>query len=475
MGRADSASVGVADRRCYDRPRKEATSIAQASPTIPSRAPTPTRAGEGAATLAADAATGPGHAAEITPLLALLSFTFLNSMGSGLVSNGIFFIAKETFGFSKAQCFGLGVAYGITYIPAAMGVGPLVRRLQCGSGTSHRRVLGMLMAGMGGACLLPALSSAFSGGPPAAWSLWALMLLYAALSGMLWPMVESYLSGGRRGRVLRTATGRFNITWSSALVLAMLLVAPYTKTRAVEALAALGVLHWLSSLILLAFMRSPAAHEDDDEPHPPVYGEQLAIFRWVLATAYLVLNALLPYIAVVADTLHLTSTEAVVLGATWPAARVAAFVFMERWHGWHGLRTMPWICCGILLGGFALVVLLPVLLPANLALGGVILGLAVFGAAMGVIYAATLYYIMSVGAAQVEAGGSFETLIGLGYLIGPLSGLGAVWWWSGKASGSGYIETTMLVLVSMLMVGGIGMALRAARAQTRASRALGTL
>lgn len=436
--------------------------------------PASPRPGQGGTAPADDAATGPGHSAEITPLPALLSFTFLNSMGSGLVANGIFFIAKETFGFSKAQCFGLGVAYGLTYIPAALAVGPLVRRLQS-AGTSHRRVLAALMACMGGACLLPALSRAFAGGTPGAWSLWTLMLLYAALSGMLWPMVESYLSGGRRGRVLRTATGRFNITWSSALVLAMLLVAPYTKTRAVEALAALGILHWVSSLILLAFMRSPAAHEDDDEPHPPFYGEQLAIFRWVLATAYLVLNALLPYIAVVADTLHLTSTEAVILGATWPSARVAAFIFMERWHGWHGLRSMPWICCGILLGGFALVVLLPVLLPANLALAGVILGLAVFGAAMGVIYAATLYYIMSVGAAQVEAGGSFETLIGLGYLIGPLSGLSAVWWWSGKASGSGYIETTMLVLVSMLMVGGIGMALRAARAQGRARRTLGSL
>ena len=392
-------------------------------------------------------------------------------MGSGLVSNGIFFIAKETFGFSKAQCFGLGVAYGVTYIPAAMGVGPLVRRLQSGRGTSHRRLLVLIMAGMGVACLLPLLSRTLAtrGSAPAAWSLWALMLLYAGLSGMLWPMVESYLSGGRRGKVLRSSTGRFNITWSAALVLAMLLIAPYTRQGAVEALAALGVLHWLSSIVLVFFTPSPAAHEHaDDEPHPPVYSEQLAIFRWVLATAYLVLNALLPYIAVVADTLGLSATGAVVLGATWPSARVAAFVFMERWHGWHGRRSMPWICCGILLGGFGLVVLLPVLLPANLALAGVILGLAVFGASMGVIYAATLYYMMSVGAAQVEAGGSFETLIGLGYLVGPLSGLGAVWWWAGKASGSGYVETTMLALVSLLMFGGVGMALRAARARARA-------
>ncbi|MFN0011384.1 MAG: MFS transporter [Phycisphaerales bacterium] len=427
-----------------------------------------------AATLGGEAAVvaaGRPTADKPTPLPSVLTFTFLNSMGSGLVSNGIFFIAKETFGFSKAQCFGLGVAYGLTYIPAAMGVGPLVRRLRAGGTLSGRGVLCVLMAGMGGACMLPALSLAMNGAAkPSAWALWMLMLVYAGLSGMLWPMVEAYLSGGRRGKVLRTGTGRFNITWSSALVLAMLLVAPYTKEGAVEALAALGVLHWLSCVILVDFSPSPAAHEEEEhEPHAPVYAEQLAIFRWVLATAYLVLNALLPYIAVVADTLGLGATAAVVLGASWPAARVAGFIFMERWHGWHGRRSMPWVGCGMLLGGFALVVLLPVLLPQTWALAGVVLGLIVFGAAMGVIYAATLYYTMSVGAAQVEAGGSFETLIGLGYLIGPLSGLATVWWWADKEGGSGHIETTMLVLVSVLMLGGVAMALRAAGAQAKAS------
>ncbi len=399
-----------------------------------------------------------------SPLGAVLAFTFLNSMGSGLVSNGIFFIAKETFGFGKAECFGLGVAYGAAYIPMAMNAGPTVRWLN-GRGVGHRAILACVMAGMGLMCLLPGLSCTLSAaGHPAAWSLWALIGVYGGLSGLLWPMVESYLSGGRRGPGLRTATGRFNVTWSSALVIAMLLVAPYTKNGATQALALLGAVHWLSCLVLVWFGRAPAAHDDAHEPHPPVYGEQLAIFRWVLATAYLVLNALLPYIAVVADTLSLSATMAVVLGATWPGARVAAFVFMERWPGWHGRRSMPWIGCGMLLAGFAMVVLLPVLLPPPLALPGVVAGLLVFGAAMGVIYAATLYYIMSVGAAQVEAGGSFETLIGLGYLIGPLSGLAAVWWWREKAGGTGYIETTMLALVSVLMLGGVAMAVRAARA-----------
>ena len=68
------------------------------------------------------------------------------------------------------------------------------------------------------------------------------------------------------------------------------------------------------------------------------------------------------------------------------------------------------------MGGLALVLLahtLPVLVA----------GLFAYGAGMGVIYYASLYYVMAVGAAAVDAGGNFEALIGVGYCVGPLLGL----------------------------------------------------
>jgi hypothetical protein len=54
---------------------------------------------------------------------------------------------------------------------------------------------------------------------------------------------------------------------------------------------------------------------------------------------------------------------------------------------------------------------------------GIVLGLLCFGAGTGLTYYAALYYTLAVGHAAVDAGGSFEALIGAGYFAGPLLGL----------------------------------------------------
>ena len=75
--------------------------------------------------------------------------------------------------------------------------------------------------------------------------------------------------------------------------------------------------------------------------------------------------------------------------------------------GWRGAA---------LAGGLALVLVAP-------SLAGVVAGLVLFGAGMGITYYAALYYALAVGHAAVDAGGTFEALIGLGYCVGPLLGL----------------------------------------------------
>ena len=52
-------------------------------------------------------------------------------------------------------------------------------------------------------------------------------------------------------------------------------------------------------------------------------------------------------------------------------------------------------------------------------------GLVVFGVGMGLTYYAALYYSLAVGHAEVDAGGTFEALIGVGYFVGPLLGIAA--------------------------------------------------
>ena len=79
-------------------------------------------------------------------------------------------------------------------------------------------------------------------------------------------------------------------------------------------------------------------------------------------------------------------------------------------------------------GGFALVVTGP-------TLGWMLVGLALLGVGLGVVYYAALYYALAVGHARVEAGGTHEGLIGAGYATGPLVGLGG----SAVAGGAGIV------------------------------------
>ena len=94
--------------------------------------------------------------------------------------------------------------------------------------------------------------------------------------------------------------------------------------------------------------------------------------------------------------------------------RVGVMLLMWRAGFWHGRWGTLLLGAGMMTGGFALVVLSP-------ALFLMLLGFGVFGAGLGVVYYAALYYAMAVGRAQIDAGGRHESLIGVGYTIGPVA------------------------------------------------------
>jgi hypothetical protein len=78
--------------------------------------------------------------------------------------------------------------------------------------------------------------------------------------------------------------------------------------------------------------------------------------------------------------------------------------------------------------GFLLVLAGPAL-PDALAAGrlpAVLVGELLFGWTAGEVYFAALYYAMVVKNASVAAGGGHESLIGLGFALGPAAGLAGV-------------------------------------------------
>lgn len=361
-----------------------------------------------------------------TPLWAALAFSFANSLASGVISNGIFFVTEHGYHFDRVKNYALAGATGVVYIVGALTAGRALNALRTRFGISERTVLVALMLIFCTMCAIPQLAwwMAADDTKPPELPIWISIIFYQLFSGALWPIVESYVSGGRSGQELRRALGIWNVVWSSALVVGILFIAPLIKEHAVLSVLLLGLIHVLSLVILPWFPNRPPEHvEEHHEAHPPVYTKLLMTFRVLLPTSYTVLTALTPFLPFAAKALTDSSTLQGLSPIAWLLPRCIGFLVLDRWHGWHGRWSMP-IAGGLLiLVGFAGAVLAP-WLPRD---GGAIFlflgGLALFGLGMSTIYTGAIYYAMSVGKAEVDAGGTHEGLIGLGYTVGPSFGL----------------------------------------------------
>lgn len=334
---------------------------------------------------------------------------FLASISTGVIDNGLFFIAKEEYGFGRIPNALLALMIGVFYIPSALAIGPVLRWLSGRyEAVTPRRALIVLMVLMAGLCALPALV-------PVEATVWIFMALYIPLMGAMWPMIEGFLSGGLRGVELRRATGKFNLIWASAVMASAWLMAPLLHMgRPLAALLGLGVVHLLCIWPVMALPDEPLRGVADlHEPHPPSFVGLLKCFRWLLLLSYVLMAMITPLMPWRLDRLELSIGWQMPMLSVWMLSRVAMFWLLQHWGGWHGRwRTPMW--SGVVLAlGFA-----GVLLTGSQL--GMVVGLMLFGVGAGTIYAAGLYYAMEVGDGEVDAGGKHEAVIGAGYTIGPL-------------------------------------------------------
>ncbi|MFO0861640.1 MAG: hypothetical protein U0570_13910 [Phycisphaerales bacterium] len=373
-----------------------------------------------------------------TPKGAVFGFTFVNSLSAGLVTSGIFVLTAEGFGFSALQNFLLGVVLGVMYIVGALGAQPFTRRLRrMIPGLSSRAILVGIMLALGALTTLPALVCGLGKpdrGAGGEWSVWLMVTLYSPITGVLWPMVESFLSGGRRDRELRATIGLWNVIWSSSLVVGALAISGFVKVAPGAALVALGLLQFGAIAFLFWFPPEPGVHvHEQHAPSPPIYADLLTTFRVFLPTSYVVSSALGPILPLACNSIGVPAEWQMVVTSAWLLPRCLGFLTLERWHGWHGRWSAPVVGGVLFAGGFAIAILAWHFSKHNTAPGlhvnellALLAGLALFGLGMAVIYAGSIYYAMEVGAAEVEAGGMHEALIGVGYAGGPILGVVAI-------------------------------------------------
>jgi len=392
-----------------------------------------------------------------TPLWAVLVLTFLGSLGTGAVTNGFSFIATQGLGYGQKMNLLLALVLGFTYIIGALLAGKIVAKLALNTGLlTPRGLLGVALLIIAFACQLPILAQSFAPQHTER-ALWIFIIIFSPATGLFWPIIESYLSGGRSGKQLRSAIGKFNITWSSALVLSFWLMAPLLEHNSFLIIALLGILQLLMGGMLYWFPSHPPKHlPEHHEPHPDIYVPLLTVFRVMLIASYIVLSALSPLLPIVEDKLGVDIHWKTPLASAWLTSRVFLFLFFERWHGWHGKWWTPWTGMGLLLVGFSACMLSPIAQSAGLVI--LTIGLLIMGVGMAITYYGALYYAMAVGNAEVDASGKHEAVIGLGYTLGPLCGLAGLWF-SGGDPDSFRIWVILLVSTAVVVSGLLGLGL----------------
>ncbi|MBX3355167.1 MAG: MFS transporter [Phycisphaeraceae bacterium] len=384
------------------------------------------------AAVVAGAPAAPSNAKPASlPIVALI--TFLNSLGSGLLWSGVFFVTEQSFQWGEVRNFQLALGSTVVYAVAAFMSGSLVARM--GRRISVRQIVAVLMVLQ----LLGGAAALF--GPP---GVITCALVASGASAMLWPIMESYLSAGRHGHALRRAIGIFNLTWMSAVGFALLLMAPAMAAGQ----ATLGLLFFIPisgiSLLLLPWLpKAPPPHGAPDAPahldptgpaepggvaalaaqrmpehrHRPEAERALRdATRVLLPVGYILIGALGPAMPFLLGGLEVEPGWRTPVTATWMAARLVMVALLLRFSFWHGRPSalvVGFLCAA---GGFGMIALAG-------SLSTMLIGLTLFGAGQAIIYYAALYYAMAVGGAEVHAGSVFEALIGLGYGVGPIVGL----------------------------------------------------
>ncbi len=343
--------------------------------------------------------------------IGILGVTITNSLATGVLWNGLGFITAGEYHYSAGETYALFIAAGALYALTAYFCGRFLARLE--SRISPRGVLISLCAIQTVIAPLALIRSSSAG-------VIVVVLITSMTGACLWPIVESYVAAGRNPHDTRRALGRWCIAWMVAVALSLILMGPLQQNEgwlnprfALVALAPMSVIAIGCAFLLPS---RPGHHVQSTEPPPSHYVAQLKSARILLPASYLMVGALNPLMPYVLDRLQMNPTYETPLTAVWLTTRVVVAALMLGMSQWRGRWSTLLLGALFLMVGFAVVVTAP-------SLGFIATGLVLFGAGHGVIYYAAIYYALRVGSASIDAGGTHEALIGLGYVVGPAAGL----------------------------------------------------
>lgn len=341
----------------------------------------------------------------------LLLVTFIESVSTTMVERGVYFFTHDKLAFSDGQNLWVALAFGAAYVVGALSSHRMVRW----AGSEKR----LLLAAVAGQL---AIHAGMAVGAMNAVAVVIGSTLVGAANGVKWPLMESFVSAGHSGRAAVVVVGRYNLSWAIAVPLGLVAAGPLIASAPPAALFVAAAALNVAAIGMLWPVPSQPPHLPDDHPDRPNpraiarYSALLPASRWLMLSSYAfmwILAALLPQILA---SLGRPTSESTAVSGLLDVMRLATFILLQFWHGWHD-RIWPLVAAMVILpGAFAAIMF-------GNSLAVVIAGEMVFGVGAGIVYYASLYYAMVVKNASVDAGGAHEGLIGGGFALGPAAAL----------------------------------------------------
>ncbi len=364
------------------------------------------------------------------------------SFASILAERGIFFFASGDLRFSDTANLWLAMLFGGTYVAGA------VLSYRCAIAVGERLLLMILIALR---VLILAVFAAF----PQPVLVFIVAALLGGISGLKWPIVESYVAAGRNPAQALRAIGTFNVAWATAGPIAMVAMGWLLAFFSAGLFAYAAGLH-VVGVLLAARLSARPAYLHDDHPARPSRAERdnqaslVAASRWLMLLSYVICWIIAPLAPGIFGRLGFERAVATGMASVMDWARLLAFIVLPLMGWWHGRRSP------LMVSMLAMPIGLFMIILGN-DTTTVVFGQVLCGLAAGMVYYAALYYAMIVHNASVEAGGGHEGVIGLGFVFGPIAGLlGGV---LGTALGS---NTAGMIagIAPVLLACGIGACLR---------------
>jgi len=380
-----------------------------------------------------DRSTGRGAPSPRAQAWALHTITCVNSLGTGVLWNGLSFLVEREYAYTRQETLALYVGTAMAYAVAAWWTGSLLRRLA--GHVSPRAFLGWIFVVQGLAAPLVLI-------PGSSLGLIVAATVLSVAGAMMWPVVEAYVSSGKDGHAMRRSIGLWSINWMLSVGACLILMAPlYATGHTRWAMVAVLPISALSIVCLRFLPHEPAPHGEEHHDAPDSYRPMLASARVLLPTAYVVVGAISPILPYAIDALAIDPAWRTPLGSLWLFARAAAVSVLAVTHFWHGRWQGLVLAALALAGGFTMAALAPNT-PA------LVTGLVSIGIGHGLLYYSALYYAMRLERADVDAGGMHEALIGVGYVVGPGAALAGGMW--NGAQGIVIVELIVLALAMLL-------------------------